>query len=146
MKKLLLTAAILMVSATSMATNTSEILDGAATDTLTITANYVKPIAVTLDKSIINFGDVYTDSVISTEAVNATVTGEAGETFSYSVTSGGDLALLTGNITGVSQAFTEGAKTLTFNVGLKSSALTEDVSETITISVTYDAIADTTTS
>lgn len=148
MKKLLLAGIILAMSTTAMATNTSLILDTAVTDTLTVSAKYVKPITVSLNKSTINFGDVYTDSIITVEAVSATITGEEGETFAYSVTSDGTLALLTGNISGSAQTFTTGSATLNFNVGLDTANLTADtdVSETVTISVNYDAIADTTTS
>jgi len=144
MKKLLLAAAILVLSATAMATNTSATLDGTVTDTLTVTAHYVTPIAVTLDTGSIDFGDVYTDSVISTEPVVATVTGEESETFTYTVGSNGSLVLLTGNISGVNQPLTAGTNALTFNVGLDAKNVTDaDVSEIVTISVNYDAIANT---
>lgn len=144
MKKLLLAGLILALSATAMATNTSVTLDTAVTDTLTVSAKYVKPIAVTLDTTAIDFGDVYTDSIISTETVVATVTGEEGETFSYSVESDGSLTLLTGDISGTSIGFDTATKDLTFSVGLDTAKVTsDDVSETVTVSVNYDAIADT---
>lgn len=147
MKKLLLLAAILALSSTAMATNTSTLLDSAKTATLSVSAHYVEPLAVSLNLSAIDFGDVYTDSAISTEAVIATVTGTDGETFSYTVNSNGSLVLLTGNISGTNQAFVTGSSTLTFNVGLDTANLVEneDVSETVTISVQYESIADTTT-
>jgi hypothetical protein len=147
MKKLLLAAAILVLSATAMATNTSVALDTAVSETLTVTAHYVTPIAVTLDTVSIDFGDVYTDSIISTEPVVATVTGEESETFTYSVASNGgesSVVLLTGNILGETQPLTAGTNILTFNVGLDTAKVTSaDVSEIVTISVNYDAIADT---
>ncbi|MFT4725082.1 MAG: hypothetical protein ACI971_001871 [Colwellia sp.] len=147
MKKLLLATSILAMSSSAMAANTSETLDGQASDTLNVIAHYVTPISVTVDTATIDFGDVYTDSVISTEAVVATVVGEALETFSYTVTSDGSLALLTGDTTGSTIGFvdTTTSQALTFNVGLDTAEVTDaDVSEIITISVNYDAIADTT--
>jgi hypothetical protein len=149
MKKLLLATSIVAMSSTALAANTSEELDTAVTDTLTVTAKYVTPIAVGLDTSTIDFGDVWSDSVISTEPVIATVTGEAGETFTYSVTADA-MVLLTGDTNGDTVPFgTEGevTKSLTFNVGLDTSeaATGTFVNEIVTISVNYDAIADTET-
>ena len=147
MKKLLLATSILAISSTAMAANDSATLDGQVSDTLKVVAHYVTPISVTVDTATIDFGDVYTDSVISTEAVIATVVGEALETFSYTVTSDGDLATLDGDTTGSTIAFgdTGTSKALTFNVGLDTAKVTDaDVSEIITIAVNYDAIADTT--
>jgi hypothetical protein len=150
MKKLLLATSIVAMSSTALAAgNTSPLLDTAITDTLTVTAKYVTPIALGLDTSSINFGDVWSDSVIPTEPVIATVTGEAGETFTYSVSATNAIVLLTGDTTGDLVPFdTEGevTKSLTFNVGLNTSGATTGslVNETVTISVNYDAIADTT--
>jgi hypothetical protein len=147
-KKLLLATTLVAMSSTAIAANTSPLLDTAVTDTLTVTAKYVTPIAVGLDTTFINFGDVWLDSVISTEPVIATVTGEAAETFSYDVTADA-MVLLTGDIAGDLVAFGtagEVTKALTFNVGLDTSlaATGTTVNETVTISVVYDAIADTT--
>nr|WP_297350180.1 hypothetical protein [uncultured Glaciecola sp.] len=146
MKTLLLTTSMVAISSSAFATNTSPLLDSAVTDTLTVTAKYVTPIAVGLDTTSIDFGDVWSDSVISTEAVVATITGEVGETFTYSVT-GDSMLKLTGDIEGTTIAFSDiTTKALTFNVGLDVSgaATGTTISETITISVNYDAIADTT--
>jgi hypothetical protein len=149
MKKLLLATSIVAMSSTALAANTSTLLDTAVTDDLLVTAKYVVPIAVGLDTTSINFGDVWLDSEISTEPVIATVTGEAGESFSYSVSA--DLMVeLTGDTTGNFVEFGtagEVTKALTFNVGLNTSgaATGSIVSETVTISVNYDAIADTVT-
>ena len=85
MKKLLLATSLVAMSSTAMAANTSVLLDTAVTDTLTVTAKYVTPIAVALDTSTIDFGDVWTDSLIDAEAVVATVTGEIGETFTLAL-------------------------------------------------------------
>ena len=148
MKKLLLATSLVAMSSTAIADNTSELLDSAVTDSLTIAAKYVVPIAVGLDTTSIDFGDVWTDSIITTEAVVATVTGEVGETFTYSVASNGSLALLTGDIAGETVAFdtADTTKALTFNVGLDTSGAktAETISEIITVEVVYDAIADTT--
>jgi hypothetical protein len=147
MKKLLLASSILAISSTAIAANTSVLLDTAVTDTLTVTAKYVTPIKVALDTSTINFGDVWTDSIIDTEAVVATVTGEIGETFTYSVVTDGTLAQLTGNITGTTVDFvtSDTTQALTFNVGLDTSSATTagSISEIVTVEVVYDAIADT---
>ncbi|AZG35473.1 hypothetical protein [Shewanella psychromarinicola] len=148
MKKLLLATSIVVMSSTAIAANTSQLLDTAVTDTLTVTAKYVTPIAVELDTTAIDFGDVWTDSVIPTVSVVATVTGEADETFTYSVT-GDAIVLLTGDIAGTATAFVTSGTTqaLTFNVGLDTSGATTGttVNEIVTVSVIYDAIADTDT-
>jgi hypothetical protein len=147
MKKLLLATSLVAISSSAIAANTSPLLTTAVTDSLTVTAKYVTPILVGLDTSTIDFGDVWTDSVIDTEAVVATVTGETGETFTYSVVTDGTLALLTGDITGTKVAFATSDTTqlLNFNVGLNTSAATTagSISEIITVQVIYDAIADT---
>jgi hypothetical protein len=149
MKKLLLATSLVAMSSTAIAANSSPLLDTAVTDTLTVTAKYVTPITVGLDTTTIDFGDVWSDSVISTEPVIATVTGEAAETFSYDVTADA-MVLLTGNITGDNMTFAEAGgltELLTFNVGLDTAlfATGTTVNETVTISVVYDAIANTTT-
>jgi hypothetical protein len=147
MKKLLLATSMVAMSSTALAANTSPLLDTAVTDTLTVTAKYVTPIALGLDTTDINFGDVWSDSAISTEPVIATVTGEAGETFTYSVTADA-MVLLTGSTSGAGVSFVDTTTTqaLTFNVGLNPAAATtgSTVSEIVTFSVNYDAIADTT--
>ena len=148
MKKLLLATSLVAMSSTAIADNTSVLLDSAVTDSLTIAAKYVVPIAVGLDTTSIDFGDVWTDSNITPETVIATVTGEIGETFTYSVVTDGTLALLVGDITGATVGFTTSDTTqaLTFTVGLDTSAAETagTISETITVEVVYDAIADTT--
>jgi hypothetical protein len=148
MKKLLLATSMVAMSSMVLAANTSPLLDTAVTDTLTVTAKYVTPIALGLDTSTINFGDVWSDSVISTEPVIATVTGEAGETFTYSVTADA-MVLLTGSTGGAGVSFVDTTTTqaLTFNVGLNPGAATTGtlVNEIVTFSVNYDAIADTET-
>jgi hypothetical protein len=147
MKKLLLATSLVAMSSTAIAANTSPLLDTAVTDTLTVTAKYVTPILVGLDTSTIDFGDVWTDSVISTEPVIATVTGEIGETFTYSVVTDGTLAQLTGDTagTGVSFVTSDTTQLLNFNVGLDTSAAATagSINEIITVQVIYNAIADT---
>jgi hypothetical protein len=147
MKKLLLATSLVAMSSTAIAANTSDDLDTAVTDTLTVKAKYVTPIAVGLDTTTIDFGDVWSDSVISTETVIATVTGETAETFSYDVTADA-MVLLTGDINGTEVAFGEAGgltQLLTFEVGLdtsESATTATTVNKTVTISVVYDAIAD----
>jgi hypothetical protein len=147
MKKLLLATSLVAMSSTAMAANTSVLLDTAVTDTLTVTAKYVTPIAVALDTSTIDFGDVWTDSLIDAEAVVATVTGEIGETFTYSVVTDGTLAQLSGDITGTTVGFvtSDTTQALNFEVDLDTSAATTagSINEIITVQVVYDAIADT---
>jgi hypothetical protein len=154
-KKLLLATSILAMSSTAMAAS-SDALDTAKTDTLTVLAHYVTPLTMNLDQGTIDFGDVYTDSVITTENVVASLTGELNETFTYTVSSDGPLVLLDSGSTGVdvtgsstiTGALGSGVATFNFDVGLATSALTTDdsaVSEIITVTVQYDAIAGTTT-
>jgi hypothetical protein len=152
MKKLLLATSLVAMSSTAIAANTSEDLDATVTDTFTVTAKYVLPIVVGLDTSTISFGDVWTDSSITPEAVVATVTGEAGETFSYTIASSGTLVEFDGTnysateTTGVSFETSTTTQELNFTVGLNTAnaATAGTISETITVSVNYDAIADTT--
>ena len=147
MKKLLLATSIVAISSSAIAANTSVLLDTAVTDTLTVTAKYVTPITVDLDTSTIDFGDVWTDSIIDAEAVVATVTGEIGETFTYSVVTDGTLTQLSGDITGTTVGFVTSDTTqlLNFDVDLDTSAATTagSINEIITVQVIYDAIADT---
>jgi hypothetical protein len=150
MKKLLLATSIVAMSSTALAESPAADLDSAATDTLSVTAKYVTPIAVGLDTTTINFGDVWINSERSTKPVIATVTGEAGETFTYSVSSSLPVQL-TGDIgSEASETFstTGTTQTFTFNVGLDTSGAETagTVDETVTISVEYNAIAGTTTS
>jgi hypothetical protein len=151
MKKLLLATSIVAMSSTALAENTAADLDSAVSDSLTVTAKYVTPIAVGLDTSTINFGDVWKTSTVETVLVTATVTGEANESFAYSVSTTGPVELF-GAATGGSEVSVDFLDTttqsLTFNVGLiESEALTAGtVTENVTISVKYNAIADTTTS
>jgi hypothetical protein len=150
MKKLLLATSIVAMSSTAFATNTSSELDSAVTDSLSVIAHYVVPITVAVNLTEINFGDVYIDSAITPEAVTATVVGEALETFSYTIVSSGDLAVIGGIDTGATGVgFTETdtvTEVLNFTIGLDTANVTSsDVSETVTVSVTYDAIADTST-
>jgi hypothetical protein len=147
MKTLLLATSILAMSSSAIAENTSSDLDTEVTDSLMVTAKYVIPIAIALDTTTIDFGDVWSDSVIDTETVVATVAGEAGETFTYSVTAD-DMILLTGDVAGTTVAFvdTTTQQALTFDVGLDTTTAATDstVNEEVIISVVYDAIADTT--
>jgi hypothetical protein len=150
MKKILLATSILAMSSAAMAA-TSTTVDSEKTATLNVIAHYVEPLTVALDLSTIDFGDVYTDSVVAIVPVEASLTGTVGETFTYDVASDGSLAVLTGDIAGSTDSFAgdlgTGTATLNFNVGLNTANLTEDtdVDETVTITVQYNAIAGTET-
>jgi hypothetical protein len=150
MKKLLLATSLVAMSSTAIADNTSPLLDTAVTDTLTVTAKFVTPISIGLDTSTIDFGDVWSDSSITAEPVIATVTGEVGETFTYTIGTDGSYVVIAGTDTGSeSVAFADSGttKALNFTIGLDTTnAVTAtNVSEIVTFSVIYDAIADTTT-
>jgi len=153
MKKLLLTATLLAaISATAMGANTSGLLDSGKSDSVNVTAHYVEPLAISLDLGTINFGDVYTDSVVSDETVTATITGTQDETFTYTVSTNGSLVKINGAAAGVTYngattGFILGTVDVTFNVGLDTTGVTDvaetdvDVNETVTMTVTYDSIA-----
>jgi hypothetical protein len=153
MKNFLLTATLLVaISATAMGVGStrSTVLNTAVTDTLTVTANYVKPMTATLNLTDIDFGDVYTDADVDAVPVTATITGEQGETFTYTIsasgTGSGDI-VIGGTDTGASTvAFTGGSKVLNFTVDLDNANLDAnvDIASIITVSVTYDSIDDTT--
>jgi hypothetical protein len=151
-KKLLLATSILAMSSTAIAA-TSALVDSAKTDTLTVTAHYVEPLTMSLDLATINFGDVWTDSVVTAETVTASLTGTTGETFDYDITTDGSLVLLDGAALALSGSSSitglvgSGVGSVSFTVGLDTSLLTEDVdvTEVVTVSVQYNDIAGTTT-
>ena len=145
MKKLLLTATLLAaISATAMgAPDTTRMAESEKTADITVTANYVKLLTVGLDVTEINFGDVFTNATVADVPVIASITGDSGETFKYDVTTTG-VAVLTGDTTGTLVALTDETPViLNFEVGLDTSAITADVNETVTITITYDAIEGT---
>ena len=145
MKKLLLTATLLAaISATAMgALDTTRMAESEKTADITVTANYVKLLTVGLDVTEINFGDVFTNATVADVPVIASITGDSGETFKYDVTTTG-VAVLTGDTTGTLVALTDETPViLNFEVGLDTSAITADVNETVTITITYDAIEGT---
>jgi hypothetical protein len=144
MKKLLLATSLVAISSTAIATNTSSKLDDAVAETLTVDAKYVTPLTLVLDTSTIDFGDVFTDSAITVESVLATINGEAGETFTYTIASNGDKVTLSDTGETLDFAATT-EQTLSFDVGLDTANLVDaEISETITFTVQYNAIADTT--
>lgn len=149
MKKLLLATSLVAMSSTAIAENTSTKLDSVVTDALTVSAKFVKPIELALDVTTINFGDVWDDSSITVEPVVATVTGEADETFTYSIATDGAFVDITGDGSAgdskVGFTTTGTTQTINFNVGLilTAFATNTDVSEIVTFTVNYDAIADT---
>jgi hypothetical protein len=150
--KLLVATSILAMSTTALATSSAK-LDTAVKKTLSVAAHYVVPLTASLSVGTIDFGDVWTDSDVPVVNVLASLTGENAETFSYSVkttnNSSRSLVLLTGDILGEADAtdvFAEGVATLNFSVGLATNLLTDaddTVTETVTLSVIYDAIAPT---
>lgn len=143
MKKLLLATSLVAMSSTAIAANDSAKLDDAIAETLTVTAKYVTPLELGLNTTTINFGDVYTDSVIDDETVIATIDGEAGETFTYTIASDGDNVTLSDEGGEIDFADTI-AQTLSFDVGLNTTGMTDaNTSEIITFTVQYNAIADT---
>ena len=152
-KKVLLATSILAMSSTAMA-NSSTVLDDetGVNSVVSVIAKYITPITVALDTSIINFGDVYTDSDVTIKSVAADVQGELGETFTYTLVATGTSGLLvldgdTGATKVPFDADTSTAAELTFTVDLDTSKLADntDVDETVTFAVFYDAIADTST-
>ncbi|MFT5559014.1 MAG: hypothetical protein ACI9RZ_001490 [Sphingobacteriales bacterium] len=147
-KKVLLATSILAMSATAVAADdsTARMSESAKAASLTVTANYVKLLTVGLDLSAIDFGDVFTDATVTDVPVQASVTGDSGETFTYNITTTGVAVLGGDTLTGATQALTDDTPVLIdFTVGLNTATLTGDVSETVTIDITYDAIAGGTT-
>ena len=149
MKKLLLATSLVAMSSTAIAANTSTKLDSVVTDVLTVSAKFVKPIELALDVTTIDFGDVWSDSTVAVQPVIATVTGEANETFTYSITTDGSFVAITGagSAGDSTVSFTTGgtSETINFNVGLVVDPATTNtvVSEIVTFTVQYDAIAKT---
>lgn len=144
-KKVLLATSILAMSATAVAADdkTARETDSAKSASLNVIANYVKNLTVGLDLSDINFGDVFTGATVTAVDVQASVTGDADETFTYNITTTG-VAVLGGITTAETVALGgDTAVTLDFTVGLDTSAsgISEDVSEIVTIAITYDSIA-----
>lgn len=150
-KKLLLATSILAMSSTAIAAD--RMGESEVFKTLTVSANYVKTLALNLNTSTINFGDVFTGATVDLVDVVATVTGDAGETFTYLIETSGTnvtLAPTTGNtdtaaLEGSKIAITETTGTaLQFSVGLNTTGLESAVSnETVTVTISYDAIAAT---
>jgi hypothetical protein len=151
-KKVLLATSILAMSSTAMANSSGTLDDETGVNSvINVVAKYITPITVGLNLTDIDFGDVYTDSDVTVQNIAADVKGEFGETFTYSIAASGTAGLLViaGTDTGgTGVAFTADTSTaaeLNFTVDLDTSKLTPDtdVSETVTFTVYYDAIADT---
>lgn len=136
MKKLLLAASILALSVTAMATGET------ATDTLTVSANYITPITVTLDTDTIDFKDVYVGSASNEQTVVASLTGETGESFSYAVTTEDTGIQFTG-ATGTG-TIADGTATFNFGVDMDRSQNREDITnQLVTVTVNYTSIDST---
>lgn len=137
MKKLLLAAAILVLSVTSMATGET------SSDTLTVSANYITPITVDLNIAGIDFKDVFVGSEADVQTVTASLTGETGETFVYNVTTTADKGVVLTGATG-NGTIADGVATFNFGIDMDHSKLYDDVSgQVVTITVNYNAIDDT---
>jgi hypothetical protein len=155
-KKVLLATSILAMSATAIAaTDAQRMTDSTVIKTLTVSANYVETLAMTLNTSTINFGDVFTGATVTPETVIANVKGDIDESFTYKIETSGSnvlLALTSGggsvttnviNGTAIATNNTSGTD-LTFTVGLETTGLATAVAnETVTVTVSYDAIATT---
>jgi hypothetical protein len=148
-KKVLLATSILAMSATAVAADDSAQRqeDSAKSADLTVVANYVELLTVGLDLSAIDFGDVFTDATVTDVDVTASITGDENETFTYAITtSPGGVTVLGGDLAGTqTQLRGDEAVTIPFTVGLNTSNINGDVSETVTIDITYDSIAGGTT-
>ncbi|MGB6127483.1 MAG: hypothetical protein WBG30_01935 [Psychrilyobacter sp.] len=137
MKKLLLAAAILVLSATAMATGET------ASDTLTVSGNYIIPITVDLNTASLDFKDVFVGSEADVQTVTANLTGETGETFAYNVTTTADRGVKLTDATG-NGTIAEGVATFNFGIDMDHSKLYDDVSgQVVTVTVNYNAIDDT---
>jgi hypothetical protein len=156
-KKLLLATSILAMStmpSTVMAATTD--LSTAVTDSMLVKAHYVVPLTVALDLAEIDFGDIFETSTVDLVTVTANLTGTIGETFDYLVTTTNDkvadfvvLSDISGDGTNAfaGTAGALGTAAIDFGVTLAPSVLTtagttgDDIQETITVAVTYNAIA-----
>lgn len=146
MKKLLLAAAILAISATAMGVEPGN----TATASLTVSANYIVPITVALDVNTVNFKDVYVGSDANAKTVNATITGESGEAFNYSVTTTSNKGVIisggSGTITdGISGTGTvaNGVANFDFGIDVDRSSVKDDiVNQNIVVTVEYSSIDD----
>jgi hypothetical protein len=149
MKKLLIATSILAMSSTAIAaTDEQRNTDSTTNDSLTVDATYVETLAVTLSLTAIDFGEIFTDATVENVAVTANVAGDNEEPFDYIIETSGSIVTLdngTANLTG-SQNLVGGTSTITFQVNLDSSLVTETFAqETITTTVNYTGIAGTTT-
>lgn len=136
MKKLLLAASILALSATAMGAGDS------ATDTLKVSANYITPITVALDTDTIDFKDVYVGSAADVQTVVANLTGETGENFSYNVTTDNTGIQFT-NASGTGK-IENGTATFNFGVDMDRSQNRADITDQlVTVTVNYTSIDST---
>lgn len=149
MKKLLIATSIVAMSSTAMAANDDTRMgESIKTETLAISANYIELLTLNLQKTTIDFGDVFTAASVDAVTVTADVTGDADETFTYNISTVADShVLINGNdvsstpFTLASQVLTDGAVTFNFTVDLDTtSGIIADVSENVTVTITYDAI------
>jgi hypothetical protein len=143
------------MSSTAMAA-TDETRNGESIQTkeLAILANFVELLTLNLKTTTVNFGDVFTGATVEAVTVTADVTGDADETYTFNISTGTNShVLINGNDVSTNALITTGenisgsATTFSFEVGLDTSSegITADVSENVTVSITYDAIEATST-
>jgi hypothetical protein len=147
MKKLLIATSIVAMSSTAMAAESdTRQTESEKTDKIAVTANFIKLLTLNLDVNTINFGDVFKDSTVAVVPVNANITGDSGETFTFGIATDGS-AVLGGTLSGTGTALTDDAVVvLPFTVGLNTADIAADIDETVTFTITYDSIAGTTSS
>ena len=124
------------------------------TKELAILANFVQLLTLDLKTTTVNFGDVFQGATVTPVTVTADVTGDADETYTFNISTGTDShVLINGNdvsstaLNTTGETITGSATTFSFTVGLDTSSdgITADVSENVTVSITYDAIEATST-
>jgi hypothetical protein len=140
MKKLLLAASVFTLSTSAMAT--SQVLSNVKIASLEVIAHYIKPLTVKLNLTTINFGDVYSDSVVSDIEVSTLLTGEPSETYEYTIKSNGGKTVLS-NTKGTGTFNMNGVDTFLFFVNLDTKNLIpdQDLMETVSVYVNYNEIA-----
>jgi|TARA_B110000902_G_scaffold177644_1_gene201429 hypothetical protein len=140
MKKLLLAASVFTLSTSAMAT--SDELLNVKEATLRVIAHYIQPLTVKLNLTEIDFGDVYTDSVLTDIEVNTLLTGEPSETYEYKIQSNGVTTVLK-NTQGTGTFNMDGFDNFLFFVNLNTTNLTpdQDLMEIVSVYVNYNEIA-----
>lgn len=149
MKKLLIAVSISIIAISSPAMAAQR--EGKTSDGTNVDATYVKPLTLSLTITTIDFGDVFTDSTVTDETVTANVGGEPDETFTYTISSDGVHVTLDGSADAIieenSVVLPEGTANFDFDVGLDTANISAEFdTETVTVSIFYDSIEDTSSS